>query len=179
MFAFGLVEGQAWLRWPMFTRSAWRDATSSWDLIAENSLVSSANVAAREDKAASGRSFTYNRKSAGPSIEPCGKPEITGRVLEVTPSTVTRWRWSVKYDSNQFNRLSPIPELDSLRINLLWLIQSKAFDISRYTISTCPTLSIDTYRCNPAHPTSYSRTIYLEENRTGNRWRVGTEIASC
>jgi hypothetical protein len=66
--------------------------------------VSSANIATREDKAASGRSFTYNRKSAGPSIDHCGTLDVTGRVLEVTPSTctVTFGRRSVKYVSNQF-----------------------------------------------------------------------------
>ena len=46
--------------------------------------MSSANIATREDKSASGRSFTYSRKSAGPSIDPCGTPEFTGRVIEVT-----------------------------------------------------------------------------------------------
>ena len=50
------------------------------------------NIATLLLRIESGRLFTYNKKRAGPSIEPCGTPEVTGRSREVATSTVTRWR---------------------------------------------------------------------------------------
>ena len=64
----------------------------------EYNFVSSANIAIWELFTKSSRSFTYKRNRAGPRIDPCGTPEDIGSVSEVAPSTVTRWRRSVKYD---------------------------------------------------------------------------------
>ena len=60
-------------------------------------LVSSANIATLLLRIESGRLFTYNKKKAGPSIEPCGTPEMTGRSRDVAPSTVTRWGLPQRY----------------------------------------------------------------------------------
>ena len=57
-----------------------------------HTLVSSANIATLLLRIESGRLFTYNKKRAGPSIDPCGTPEVIGRSRDVAPSTVTRWR---------------------------------------------------------------------------------------
>ena len=54
--------------------------------------MSSENIATLLLRIESGRLFTYNKKRAGPSIDPCGTPEVTGRSRDVAPSTVTRWR---------------------------------------------------------------------------------------
>ena len=60
-------------------------------------LVSSANIATLLFRIESGRVFTYNKKGAGPSFEPCGTPEMTGRSRDVAPSTMTRWRLPQRY----------------------------------------------------------------------------------
>ena len=54
--------------------------------------VSSANIATLllRIESESLRLFTYNKKRAGPSIDPCGTPEVTGRSRDVAPSTVKR-----------------------------------------------------------------------------------------
>ncbi len=63
-------------------------------LMVENSLVSSANIATWLNFAASGRSLTYSAKRTAPSIVPWGTPDVTERLVEVAPSTVTRcWRF--------------------------------------------------------------------------------------
>ena len=38
-----------------------------------------------------------HKKRAGPSIEPCGTPEVTGKSHDVTPSTVTHWHLPQRY----------------------------------------------------------------------------------
>ena len=60
-------------------------------------LVSSANIATLLLRIESGRLFTYNKKRAGPSIELCGTPEMTGRSRDVAPNAVTRWRLPQRY----------------------------------------------------------------------------------
>ena len=64
-------------------------------------FVSSANIAMLLSSTASGRSFTYKRNWAGPRMDPCVTPEQTGNGSDVAPLTVTRCRWSVRYDLNQ------------------------------------------------------------------------------
>ena len=71
--------------------SCWRSCVSHDDLIAFNSLVSFAIIATWLDWTASGSEFTQRRKSIGPSIEPCGTPDVTGRVPDVAPNAVTHW----------------------------------------------------------------------------------------
>ena len=74
------------------SRSCWRAAPSSSDITTLYTLVSFANIATLLLRIEPGRLFTYNKKTAGPSIDPCGTPEVTGRSRDVAPSTVTRWR---------------------------------------------------------------------------------------
>ena len=81
-----------------FCRSLWSRVASSSHLMVGYNFVSSANIAIWELFAESGRSFTYERNRAGPRIDPCGTPDYIGSVSKVAPSTVTRWRRSVKYD---------------------------------------------------------------------------------
>jgi hypothetical protein len=45
-----------------------------------------------------GMSLIYSRNNRGPSIEPCGTPEVTGRKSELSPSITTLWVLSDKYD---------------------------------------------------------------------------------
>jgi hypothetical protein len=52
-------------------------------------FVSSAKAAIDDEEILSGKSLTYNRNSTGPRIEPWGTPDVTGKVGEVTPRTVT------------------------------------------------------------------------------------------
>ena len=49
------------------------------------SFVTSAKVAIVELFTVLERWFSYNRKSNGPSIEPCGTPDVTANGLDATP----------------------------------------------------------------------------------------------
>ena len=71
------------------SRSCWRAAPSSSDITTLYTLVSSANIATLLLRIESGRLFTY-KKRAGPSIEPRGTPEVTGRSPDVAPATEIR-----------------------------------------------------------------------------------------
>jgi hypothetical protein len=51
--------------------------------------VSSAKAAIDDEEILSGKSLTYNRNSTGPRIEAWGTPDVTGKVGEVAPRTVT------------------------------------------------------------------------------------------
>ena len=74
-------------------RSFWSKLASWVESTVRNILVSSAKHARVELITASGRSLTYNRKSIGPKMLPCGTPEHTGFWEEVAPRAGTRfWR---------------------------------------------------------------------------------------
>ena len=69
-------------------RSFCRVIESPSELIAKYMAVSSANSLTL-DLTWSGRSFTYARKSMGPRTEPCGTPEDTATLSELTPFKTT------------------------------------------------------------------------------------------
>jgi hypothetical protein len=70
--------------------------------------VSSAKHATVEFVTASGKSFTYRRKSIGPKILPCGTPEHTVFLEEVAPRVVTRYWRSCRYEVNHWIRDPPM-----------------------------------------------------------------------
>jgi hypothetical protein len=62
-----------------------------------NSLESSANKAIVELYLIKlGTSLTYKTNNNGPSIEPCGIPDVTGSKSENVPSRATLWYLSVR-----------------------------------------------------------------------------------
>jgi hypothetical protein len=52
-------------------------------------IANIANDEELETQSGLGRSFTQTKKSSGPSIDPCGTPDKTGKGFEVSPRTVT------------------------------------------------------------------------------------------
>ena len=54
-------------------------------------LVSSANIINVSSLLTKVRSFKYIIKSNGPSIEPCGTPQVTGNLFELEPLVETNW----------------------------------------------------------------------------------------
>ena len=113
-------------------KSTWSFAESAGVLISLYTFRSSAKMVNRLDSTAGGRSFTYRRNSAGPSIEPCGTPDVIVNALDVAPGTVTRCKRSVRYELNHWRRGPPKPSLRTLCTSSLWFTLSNAFDMSRY-----------------------------------------------
>ena len=112
------------------SRSGWRAVPSSSDITTFYTLVPSANIATLLLRIESGRLFTYIKKGAGPSIEPCGTPKVTGRSLDVAPSTVTHWRLPQRYMWNHVSRFPLKPASRSFSIRRSCLTLSKALDMS-------------------------------------------------
>ncbi len=78
--------------------------SSSSDFTSLYTLVSSANIATLLLVIDSGRLFAYNKKRAGPRIEPWGTLEVTGKSRDVAPRTVMRWRLPCRYAWNHVSR---------------------------------------------------------------------------
>ena len=105
-------------------------------------FVSSAKAAIWLDLTTSGREFTYRRNNMAPRIDPCGTPEVAGKGLDIAPNIVTSWDRLCRYDCSHVSRFPQNhTDLASLGVSRGLLCQIKAFDMSRYIISTCPPLS--------------------------------------
>jgi hypothetical protein len=65
--------------------SSCSEDASDVELMVLKIFVSSANVAIVELFTVLGRWFSYNRNNNGPSIEPCGTPDVTVNGLDVAP----------------------------------------------------------------------------------------------
>ena len=122
-------------------RSSWSCSASRVDVISLKIFVSSAKAAIWLDLTASGKEFTYRRNNMGPRIDPCGTPEVTGKGFDVAPNIVTHWHRLCRHDSSHVNRFTPKPYWCSFLSSFAWFTVSKAFDMSRYIISTCSPLS--------------------------------------
>ena len=110
--------------------SSWSNIASVMESILRKILVSSAKHATVEFVTASGKSFTYRRKSIGPKILPCGTPEHTGFLEEVAPRVVTRcWR-SYRYDVNHW---TPSPVCTRCRLVCLVLLSNKVYNTNTNT----------------------------------------------
>ena len=75
------------------------------------------------------------RNRTGPKIVPWGIPDETVTQLEYVSLILTLWHLFCKKDLNQPKTLPFIPALYNLHSNLSCGTQSKAREISRYTIS--------------------------------------------
>ena len=74
----------------MLFMSSWMASMSLWVLISRYIFVSSAKIAHFVSGLMHvGRSFMYSKKKSGPSIDPCGTPDVTGNQLDVVPSHLT------------------------------------------------------------------------------------------
>ena len=69
-FASLKTRPDVWDQVSNLLRSVWREEAAPKVLISLNIFVSSANIITRLLETTSGRSLTYRRKRAGPSIEP-------------------------------------------------------------------------------------------------------------
>ena len=119
-------------------RSSWSCSASRVDVISLRIFVWLAKAAIWLDLTASG---TYRRNNMGRRIDPRGTAEVTGKGLDVAPNIVTRWDQLCRYDSSHVSRFPQKPYWCSFLRSLTWFTMSKAFDMSRYIISTCPPLS--------------------------------------
>ena len=122
-------------------RSSWSCSASHVDVISLKIFVSSAKAAILLDLTVFGKEFTYRRNNMGSRIDPWGTPEVTGKGLDVAPSIVTRWKRLCRYDSSHVSRFPPKPYWCSFLRSFAWFTVSKAFDMSRYMMSTWPPLS--------------------------------------
>ena len=77
-----------------------------------------------------------------PRIDPCGTPEVTGKGLDVAPNIALA---GIDCVGTILTMLAGSPQnhtdVASLRVPRGSLCRSKAFDMSRHIISTCPPLS--------------------------------------
>ena len=89
-------------------RSFCRIIDSPSELIARYMAVSSAKSLTL-DLTWSGRSFIYARKSMGPRTEPCGTPEDTAILSDLTPFKTTAWERESKKSLTQLSVLPRIP----------------------------------------------------------------------
>ena len=71
--------------------------------------MSSGKAAIWLDLTASGKEFKYRRNNMGPRIDPCGTPEVTGKVLDVASNIVTHLYRLCRHDSSHVNRFPPKP----------------------------------------------------------------------
>ena len=71
-----------------FVRSSCSEDASSVELMVLKIFVSSAKVAIFELFTVLERRFSHKRNSNGPSIEPCGTPDVTAIDFDLAPWTV-------------------------------------------------------------------------------------------
>ncbi len=71
------------------------------------------------------------RNSRGPKIDPWGTPYLIGRRDDSVLPNFTNCNRASKYDEKKLKKLSLNPNLASLRNNILWSTESKAFARSR------------------------------------------------
>jgi len=83
----------------------------------------------------SGRSLIKRRNNSGHNTLPFGTALVTGTKLEITPSILEHCKLLVQNSRIHMNKLSVIPNFDSLKINLLCTTESNAFDKSKNIIS--------------------------------------------
>ena len=103
---------------------------SSTLLIFRKHFASSANKDSNECLVQSRMSFIKSRNNNGPSMDPCGTPDVTGTNSDETPS-------STCLSNNLPEKLS----FCNLWINRLWSTESNAFEKSKNIISVCLPLS--------------------------------------
>lgn len=71
--------------------------------------MSSANKNDSEWTIDEGKSFIYKRNKRGPSMLPCGTPEITGNIEELPLLIHTYWCLLERYSRNHLHRLPTTP----------------------------------------------------------------------
>ena len=87
---------------------------SSTHLPAVYSVESSVYISKRMSGISRMESFMNMVKSKGPSIDPCGTPIDTGSGSESTPSYLTLWKRSDRYDLNHASYFPLQPYMSSL-----------------------------------------------------------------
>lgn len=79
-------------------------------------LLSSANNELDEVKM-SGKSLIKSKNKRGPSIDPCGTPDVGEKLSDLPPPITTHCVLPKRYDRNQCNVIDLIPKFCSLRSN--------------------------------------------------------------
>ena len=89
-----------------------------------------------------GISFTNKRNKAGPRIDPCGTPYLTGFGSDVICPSFTNCRRSSRYHRNQATLCGLAPYTDNFFSSRLWLITLNALRKSTNTSLVTSSLSI-------------------------------------
>jgi len=115
--------------------SFWRVCRSLSFLMTLYMRLSSANSRMSYD-VRSGISLIYARNRSGPSTVPCGTPDITSSLVDLVPSSTTRWVRFLRNDWIQQQTGPWIPQYSSLYRSRECGTLSKAFSKSRRIVST-------------------------------------------
>ena len=83
---------------------------------------------------AANMSVMYKRNNRGPSIEPCGMPQVISLATDIVPSTSVTCTLPVNYDQNQHIESSSTPTPLSFFKRMVWSTASKTFCKSNNTI---------------------------------------------